>query len=151
MGILPSPDFLELSQRHEASLFSRSGIDRTQGGDNRLAILSGHLRQLIPDLVNEATLDFGLRVHGSDRFREAGQPIHCKNKHIVDVTVLELIERPKPVPGGLTLSKPDAQSPLFSFPVNADHQVRGLASKFSLLRSGIRFPPAEMRLLQVNA
>jgi len=75
--------------------------------------------------MDKAALDLGLGVHGPDGFREAGQPIHSKNQHIVYAPVFELIEHAEPVLGGFALAKPDAEALLSSFQVDADHQVGG--------------------------
>ena len=125
MGVLPAPGGLELGQSHEAGFLCWSGVDRAQGAGNLLAVLPGHLRQRVPDLVNEATLDFGLGIHGSDGFRKACQAIHGENQHVVYAPVFELIEHAEPVLGGFALAKPDAETLLFPLQIDADHQVGG--------------------------
>jgi len=72
LGILPPPDYLELGQRHEARFLGGCFVNRAQTGGNFLAILPGHLCQRIPDLVDKATLNFGLEIYGP---KASGRPV----------------------------------------------------------------------------
>jgi len=99
MGVLPPPGFLELGQGHEAGFLCWSGVDRAQGAGNLPAVLPGHLRQRVPDLVNQAALNLRLGIHGPDGFWEAGQSVHGEDQHVVHAPVFELIEHAEPVLG----------------------------------------------------
>jgi len=89
-GVL-APVFFHLFQRLEARIFCRRTIDIFQIGTEFFLILAADIFYRVPDLVDDATLDFRFRKDLADRLGKAGQTINACNEDVGYATESDFI------------------------------------------------------------
>jgi hypothetical protein len=105
-GIFLAPCLAQLQQVSLGCFPGTGLIDRFEIGHEGLAIFPGHVLQAMPDLMNDAALDFSGRKNRMNGIFEAGQPINAGDENILDPTSLEVGDDTEPEVG------PSAPSPI---------------------------------------
>ena len=77
--------------------------------------------------MDDAQLDFNLRVEGVDRLRETGQPVHGGDEHVSEAAVLQFRQHRQPELGALGLGQSQDQQLLLAFQIDPQRQIDGLA------------------------
>ncbi len=83
--------------------------------------------------MDDALLDLGLRITGSNRLREAHQVVHTGDEDVLNTAVFEVVENTEPELRGFVLADPHAQHVLVTVQVNPDDHVGCFVDNCSIL------------------
>jgi len=86
---------------------------------DRFAILPADKGQAIPDLMQDANLNQGLREYRRDRFWKAFESVDDSDQDIVDALGLELVDDFRPELGALGLLDPETEDLFLCFRIHA--------------------------------
>lgn len=126
--IFDAPDFLESVQFEQCPFLCGRFVDRLQIGSHFLEVLVGHIASRISDLVNNAFLDFGFWIAGSDHLREVTQVVYTDDEDILNPAISEVIQNTEPELAGFIFANPHTQHIFVLIKINANNHIGGLCS-----------------------
>ncbi len=101
---------LERVQRGVGRRLGRRGVDRSDRGGHRLAVLPARVVQRIADQVYDAGLHGGLREHAADRLGQPLQAIYHRDQNVGHAARAQLVEHLQPELGPFGLFNPQSKN-----------------------------------------
>jgi len=95
--IFRAPDAFQLVQRQQGGFLGRRFVDGLERSCERLNVLVRDISRGTADLMDDAALDFCLRISGGDGFRKAVQSVDRYQQNVRNAAIFQAVQHAQPV------------------------------------------------------